>query len=415
YQFSIKSFSSSKQKSKKCTVRLLFALIINKRTYRYTTFGLLAVIECLEKRGYKLDQSEVLIIMKLFDKYKLFEAMKNLDERWYDVEKFAKEARETMVKPDLSLYDLIHLRPHEAAKRLTYMGCYKLTESAKPDCFMHLYEMMSSKFFRSWASESFWKLIHYRLPVEICELIIEQLTNKDLYHIFLAAEGLTNKDEILVSIYTLCASASRARPKRAADVTASVTIMAGCPQCPCFTSSIMCVPILEAFLEPEFWPYRGCAREYRSEEHIERIEKYLRAVKLIKNYDDPSQDPIFSEVVTLDLATVVSSVSGPKRPHERIHLLPEGVRHLSGRLSSWASTSYRTTWSAADCIHPNTWANYSKEFLLKEDEDKDTKHLRRLFERCQRDLGNAKVELVADGQTMTTTLLPMVVRHCNPN
>ncbi|CAB0030104.1 unnamed protein product [Trichogramma brassicae] len=59
----------------------------------------------------------------------------------------------------------------------------------------------------------------------------------------------------------------------------------------------------------------------RSEEHIDRIEKYLRAVKLIRNYDDPSQDPIFSEVVTLDLATVVSSVSGPKRPHDRISVV----------------------------------------------------------------------------------------------
>lgn len=39
---------------------------------------------------------------------------------------------------------------------------------------------------------------------------------------------------------------------------------------------------------------------------------------MIRNYDDPSEDPVFSEVVTLDLATVVSSVSGPKRPHDRV-------------------------------------------------------------------------------------------------
>lgn len=56
----------------------------------------------------------------------------------------------------------------------------------------------------------------------------------------------------------------------------------------------------------------------RSEEHIDRIEKYLRSVRMLRNYDDPSQDPIFSEVVTLDLNTVVSSVSGPKRPHDRV-------------------------------------------------------------------------------------------------
>lgn len=39
---------------------------------------------------------------------------------------------------------------------------------------------------------------------------------------------------------------------------------------------------------------------------------------MLRNYSDPSQDPVFSEVVTLDLSTVVSSVSGPKRPHDRV-------------------------------------------------------------------------------------------------
>lgn len=48
------------------------------------------------------------------------------------------------------------------------------------------------------------------------------------------------------------------------------------------------------------------------------MEEYLKAVRMFRNYSDESQDPVFSEVVTLDLATVVSSVSGPKRPHDRV-------------------------------------------------------------------------------------------------
>lgn len=56
----------------------------------------------------------------------------------------------------------------------------------------------------------------------------------------------------------------------------------------------------------------------RADEHIDKIEKYLKNVRMLRNYDDPNQDPIFSEVVTLDLNTVVSSVSGPKRPHDRV-------------------------------------------------------------------------------------------------
>ncbi|CAB0044941.1 unnamed protein product [Trichogramma brassicae] len=188
--------------------------------------GFLAVIECLEKRGYELDRSDALIIMKLFDKYKLFDEMEDLNERWYDDKKFAKKARKKMVKPDLSLYDLIHLRPHDAVKRLTYMGCYDLvkpdewwlnslkTNLANEACCRYLCEMMSRKFFRSWALEPFWKLIHYRLPLECCEMVLENLQNKDLYHIFLAAEGRTDKDG-KINVITNMIKCNNERPIRA--------------------------------------------------------------------------------------------------------------------------------------------------------------------------------------------------------
>ncbi len=39
---------------------------------------------------------------------------------------------------------------------------------------------------------------------------------------------------------------------------------------------------------------------------------------MYRDYCDPSQDPAFSQVVELDLSTVVPSLSGPKRPHDRI-------------------------------------------------------------------------------------------------
>ena len=37
-----------------------------------------------------------------------------------------------------------------------------------------------------------------------------------------------------------------------------------------------------------------------------------------RNYSDESQDPVFSKVCSLDLSTVVSCCSGPKRPHDRV-------------------------------------------------------------------------------------------------
>lgn len=42
---------------------------------------------------------------------------------------------------------------------------------------------------------------------------------------------------------------------------------------------------------------------------------------MLRNYDDESQNPVFSEIVTLDLGTIVSSVSGPKRPHDRVSII----------------------------------------------------------------------------------------------
>ncbi|CAH2226546.1 jg22696, partial [Pararge aegeria aegeria] len=56
----------------------------------------------------------------------------------------------------------------------------------------------------------------------------------------------------------------------------------------------------------------------RSAEKIKIIEEYLRATKQFRDYSNQSQDPIFSEVVELDLSTVVTSVSGPKRPQDRV-------------------------------------------------------------------------------------------------
>lgn len=56
----------------------------------------------------------------------------------------------------------------------------------------------------------------------------------------------------------------------------------------------------------------------RDKSQIKIIEEYLKAVGLFRDYTISSQDPVFTQVVELDLSTVVSSVSGPKRPHDRV-------------------------------------------------------------------------------------------------
>jgi len=56
----------------------------------------------------------------------------------------------------------------------------------------------------------------------------------------------------------------------------------------------------------------------RSEEHIALVEAYTRAQGLFRTEDMPA--PAYSEVITLDLGSVVPTLAGPKRPQDRIDL-----------------------------------------------------------------------------------------------
>ena len=55
----------------------------------------------------------------------------------------------------------------------------------------------------------------------------------------------------------------------------------------------------------------------RSKEQVELVEKYAKAQGM---WHDPAVSPRFSEHIELDLSTVVPSISGPKRPQDRISL-----------------------------------------------------------------------------------------------
>jgi aconitate hydratase len=55
----------------------------------------------------------------------------------------------------------------------------------------------------------------------------------------------------------------------------------------------------------------------RSEDQIALVEQYAKVQGM---WHDPSATPRFSEHIELDLSTVVSSISGPKRPQDRISL-----------------------------------------------------------------------------------------------
>ncbi|THG32979.1 aconitate hydratase AcnA [Naasia lichenicola] len=55
----------------------------------------------------------------------------------------------------------------------------------------------------------------------------------------------------------------------------------------------------------------------RSEDQVALVEAYAKIQKL---WHDPAVEPVFSEYLELDLATVVPSIAGPKRPQDRVEL-----------------------------------------------------------------------------------------------
>uniref|UniRef100_A0A8C2FX69 Cytoplasmic aconitate hydratase n=1 Tax=Cyprinus carpio TaxID=7962 RepID=A0A8C2FX69_CYPCA len=56
----------------------------------------------------------------------------------------------------------------------------------------------------------------------------------------------------------------------------------------------------------------------RDTEKLNYIEKYLKAVGMFRDYSNTSEDPQFTQVVELDLSTVVPCCSGPKRPQDKV-------------------------------------------------------------------------------------------------
>jgi aconitate hydratase len=56
----------------------------------------------------------------------------------------------------------------------------------------------------------------------------------------------------------------------------------------------------------------------RSSEQLELVEKYAKVNGL---WHDPAAEPRFSEKLELNLATIIPSIAGPKRPQDRIGLI----------------------------------------------------------------------------------------------
>ncbi|CAB0042770.1 unnamed protein product [Trichogramma brassicae] len=172
--------------------------------------GALAVLECLKRRGYELERSDALTMMKFFLAYKVFRKLEDhekefvieesvdLEKCWYDKEEFTSEAQKIMINPSLSLYELVRLRPGEAEKRLTYEDCFQFARSddflSMPDyarendtCNVHLNEILARRFCRRWTLDPLMEMTRHRLPILCCEMILKNLKNEDLCRVCFAA------------------------------------------------------------------------------------------------------------------------------------------------------------------------------------------------------------------------------------
>ncbi|WP_042363757.1 aconitate hydratase AcnA [Streptacidiphilus neutrinimicus] len=73
----------------------------------------------------------------------------------------------------------------------------------------------------------------------------------------------------------------------------------------------------------------------RSEQQLALVEAYAKEQGLWHN---PAQEPVYSEYLELDLATVVPSIAGPKRPQDRV-ILAEAASKFRTAVRDYISTS----------------------------------------------------------------------------
>src|SRR6185437_13410144 len=72
-----------------------------------------------------------------------------------------------------------------------------------------------------------------------------------------------------------------------------------------------------------FFPVDGETLNYmrltgREESQIGLVEAYYKAQDMFRTDETP--DPVFTDVIELDLSTIVPSLAGPKRPQDRVEL-----------------------------------------------------------------------------------------------
>jgi aconitate hydratase len=111
--------------------------------------------------------------------------------------------------------------------------------------------------------------------------------------------------------------------------------------CPEYGATIAVFPIDEMTLD--YLRLTG-----REDARVQLVDAYARAQGLFRRVDDP--DPVYSETIELDLATVEPSLAGPKRPQDRVSL-KQAKSGFQAALSSMMASSPKKSAEAGGSAH----------------------------------------------------------------
>ncbi|XP_014231920.1 uncharacterized protein LOC106655852 isoform X2 [Trichogramma pretiosum] len=126
----------------------------------------LMVIESLKKKGYEINQTHALTTMKFFN--------------------YIGVVRQSLAFMFTGDYDSDDSEPGFEYCTM----CHSSREAPKePLCHAHKSTIISRGFFQHWSLGFFLKLTHPPLPTRCCKIIIDKLSNKDLFNVCIAVDS----------------------------------------------------------------------------------------------------------------------------------------------------------------------------------------------------------------------------------
>ncbi|MEZ5190936.1 MAG: aconitate hydratase AcnA [Schumannella sp.] len=131
----------------------------------------------------------------------------------------------------------------------------------------------------------------------------------------------------------------------------------------------------------------------RSEEQVALVEAYSKLQKL---WHDPASEPAYSEYLELDLATVVPSIAGPKRPQDRVEL-----SHAKAQFEEDIVDYTATSLSMVDATVEASFPASDPTGFMAEDEDCDEEHSHDLISKAPAKVSQPVKIQTSDGKRYT--------------